>query len=55
MKLHSQFQEQLSFQNDIEVSALENERNLEIASSCQFAVNFHLPFWGFARFKRVSI
>ena len=48
-------QEQLSFQNDIKVNTLENERNLETVSSCQFAVNLHLPFWVCARFKSVSI
>ena len=48
-------QEQLSFQNDIEVNTLENERNLETVSSCQFSVNLHLPFWVCARFKSVSI
>ena len=45
-------EEQLSFQNDIEVNTLENERNLETVSSCQFAVNPHLPF-GFVLVSKV--
>ena len=48
-------QKQLTFQNWNWGKCFENERNFEIASSCQFAINLHLPFWVFARFKRVSI